>query len=254
MEQQGQIAASRTLESFTSWWQLAGVDAAVAETPVNWLKPDAKVEAIEGNAVAQLVSKGVAPDISVKPALDWPSSIDELKVMVASGAALPGTEFGSSFVAPVGPALCDTLVISDLPDQDELVSGTLGGGATGALLSRMLAAIGIQLTDCYWTALASTFPPTGEIPDHALSGLADFARHQIGLVRPKAIILLGSTASKALLGEELMKARAELRNLNHDGSIMTVLTTFHPRTLIARPAMKAQAWKDLQMFATRADV
>lgn len=255
MEQQGHIAASRIVESLTGWWELAGVDAAVGETPVSWLKSDATTEVREVAPVKEVV----APKIPVRPAVNWPSDIDSLKAMVTSGAELPGTQFGSRFVAPVGPATCDIMVISDLPDQDELISGTLGSGtlgsgATGVLLTRMLAAIGIQLSQCYWSTLASTIPPTAEIPDEALPSLADFARHQIGLVRPKAIILLGSTASRALLGEELMKARAELRNFNHDGSIMAALTTFHPRTLIARPAMKGQAWKDLQMLAKRAEV
>ena len=86
----------------------------------------------------------------------------------------------------------------------------LGSGATGILLTRMLAAIDIKLPDCYWTALATTIPPTGDVPENALPELAEFVRHQIGLLRPNRwIVLLGSSATcKALLGEELMKARA----------------------------------------------
>jgi uracil-DNA glycosylase family 4 len=254
MEQQGQLATSRMVESLTGWWELAGVDAAVGEMPVDWLVIDAKAEAVEVPVVSPMVAKDISPSTPAKPAIDWPSDIETLKAMIASGASLPGNRFGTSFVAPVGPAHCDVMVISDLPDQDELRAGILGSAATGALLTRMLAAVGLDLANCYWTALATTIPPTGEVPENALKELADFSRHQIGLARPTSLILLGSSACKALLGEELMKARAELRNINHDGSNMTVLTTFHPRTLIARPAMKAQAWKDLQMFARRADL
>jgi uracil-DNA glycosylase len=254
MEQQGQNAASRIIESLTGWWDLAGVDAAVGTVPVNWLQPEAKAEADTIPAAASpLVTETEAVSLA-SPSVSWPEDIGTLRTMIAREEALPGNAFGTQSVASIGSAPCEVMVVSDLPDQDELTTGTLGSGATGVLLDRMLRAIGITLADCYWTTLASTLPPTGEIPEDALKNLADFARHQIGLVKPKAIILLGSTASKALLGEELMKARAELRNLNHDGGNMMVLTTFHPRTLIARPAMKAQAWKDLQMFAKRADV
>jgi uracil-DNA glycosylase family 4 len=254
MEQQGQLATSNMIESLTSWWELAGVDAAVDEMPVNWLELDAKTDAGEIPPIVKPAPKEMASAAPLKPAIDWPSDIDTLKAMITSGAALPGNDFGTRFVAPVGPAICEVMVISDLPDQDELGAGMLGSGATGILLGRMLAAIGIKLADCYWTTLATTIPSTGEIPENAMLDLADFSRHQIGLIKPKSIILLGSSACKALLGEELMKARAELRNINHDGSNMAVLTTIHPRTLIARPAMKAQAWKDLQMFAKRADL
>lgn len=254
MEQRGQLAASEMVESLTGWWELAGVDAAVGETAVDWLALDAKVDVAESVVALPPVAKEKPSAAPSKPAVDWPTDIDKLKAMIANGAALPGNAFGTSFIAPAGPSACDVMVISDLPDQDEVAGRTFGGGATGVLLSRMLAAIGVDLADCYWTALATTISPTGEVPENALNDLADFARHQIGLVQPKSLILLGSSACKALLGEELMNARQSLQNINHDGSNMAVLTTFHPRTLIARPAMKAQAWKDLQMFAKRADL
>jgi uracil-DNA glycosylase len=224
MEQQGQIALSRMIESLTGWWELAGADAAVGEMPVNWLELDAKADAIEIPAAPAPALKEMAAVTPAKPAIDWPLDIDTLKAMIAAGASLPGNNFGTRFVVPAGPSACDVMIISDLPDQDEVGTGLLGSGATGILLGRMLGAIGIKRTDCYWTALATTVPPTG------------------------------SSACKALLNDELMKARAELRNINHDGSNMAVLTTFHPRTLIARPALKVQAWKDLQMFAKRADL
>jgi uracil-DNA glycosylase len=252
MEQQGQLAASRMIESLTGWWELAGVDAAVGEMPVDWLAVETKVEAGGEIPATPAASSPLATPSVNKPAIEWPSDIETLKAMILDGVALPGNGFGAGFVAPSGPSRCDVMVVSDLPDQDEIAGKMLGTGATGALLGRMLAAIGLTLDDCYWTALATTIPSTGDLPDETLTGLAEFARHQIGLVHPKSLILLGSSACKALLGEELMKARAELRNINHGDSNMAVLTTFHPRTLIARPAMKAQAWKDLQMFAKRA--
>jgi DNA polymerase len=252
MEQQGQLAASKMIESLTGWWELAGVDAAVGEVPIDWLAVESRTEIwTEASPTPAAISLPARASPG-QPAVERPTDIETLKAMILSGAKLPGNGFGNDFIAPSGPSRCEVMIISDLPDQDEVAGKMLGSGATGMLLGRMLAAIGLNLTDCYWTALATTIPPTGDLPDEALPELADFIRRQIGLVKPTAFILLGSTACKALLAEELMKARAQLRNLNHDGSNMAVLTTFHPRTLIARPAMKAQAWKDLQMFAKRA--
>jgi uracil-DNA glycosylase len=89
------------------------------------------------------------------------------------------------------------------------------------------------------------------VPENELPGLAAFMRHQIGLVAPDALLLLGSKVSKALLGLDLMKARQELRYFNHDGRTMAAMATYHPRLLMARPTLKAQAWRDLQMFAKR---
>jgi uracil-DNA glycosylase len=254
MEQQGQLAASKMIESLTGWWELAGVDTAVSNVPVDWLAIETKSEASAKAASAPATTVPLVSASTTEAAVPWPSDIETLKTMILGGVALPGNGFNTRFVAPSGPSQCDVMIISDIPDQDEVTGKMLGTGATGALLNRMLAAIGLDMAECYWSALATTIPPAGDLPDEALPGLADFVGHQIACVQPKALMLLGSTACKALLGEELMKARAQLRNLNHDSSTMAVLTTFHPRTLIARPAMKAQAWKDLQMFAKRAGV
>ncbi|MBL0924075.1 MAG: hypothetical protein IBJ12_06355 [Sphingomonadaceae bacterium] len=249
MEQQGQLAASKMLASLVGWWELAGVDGAVGDAPINWLEEAASTAPSVETATPPTTAQAF-PDI--RPKIDWPSDIENLKAAIVRGDALPGNDFGNAFVSPSGAGSNGVMVISDLPDQDETGAAVLGSGKTGLLLTRMLAAIGIGLGDCYWTALATTIPPTGEVPENALKELAAFCQHQIAIVRPSALILLGSSASKALLGEELLQARQNLGNINHDGRNMAALTTFHPRTLIARPALKAQAWKDLQMFAKRA--
>lgn len=249
MEQRGQLAASKMVESLTGWWELAGVDSYVGDDPIKWLELEAKADSpVQATAPAIEIPAAV----SATPSIGWPDDIAALRSMIASGDALPCNAFGAKTIAPVGPDTSEVMVISDLPDQDETASAMLGSGASGVLLTRMLAAIGIDLADCYWTALATTMPSTGEVPEQTLPTLADFVRHQIALVKPKSLVLLGSATCKAMLGDELMSARAELRNINYEGGNMPVLATFHPRTLIARPAMKVQAWKDLQMFAKRA--
>ncbi|WP_373475106.1 uracil-DNA glycosylase family protein [Sphingorhabdus sp.] len=252
MEQQGENTATRLAESFAEWWKLAGLEGAVDDKPVNWLASDSVKEIEESSSIvrAKTNETSIAPPLKTKMA--WPNDIEILKKMVAEGAELPCNTFGVRTVAPIGPENCDVMIISDLPEVDDLDSGALNGGFTGTMLGRMLAAINIDLSSCYWTALATTRPSTGDIPEENLPQLTDFVRHQIALVNPRSIILLGSSACNALLGEELLKTRQILANINHDGNNMTAMATFHPRTLIARPAQKALAWRDLQMFAQRA--
>ncbi len=247
MDQQGQFAASDMIESLNSWWELAGVNATVSDKAVDWLALDAKPVI----AMQAPVIQGSQPDLPVEAKIEWPQDIETLRRMIADGAALPGNAFGNRSVAPVGPDNAKLMIVSDLPDGDELAAGKLGSGATGTLLERMLAAIGVNLDDCYWTSLATTIPAAGELPDAVLLELSGFVRHQINLVDPENIIMLGSSACRSLLGLELMGARGNLEYFNHDGGKKAVLTTFHPRTLIARPQMKSQAWKDLQMFVKK---
>jgi uracil-DNA glycosylase family 4 len=254
MEQKGQFNASLIVQSLNGWWKLAGVDSAVDELPVNWLEVGARHESA-ANPQPQTQTTHVIPKAAPsEPAIEWPKDIESLRQMVSSGAPLPGNSFGPRCMPSIGPSHPDVMIVSDVPDPDDLDSGSLSKGSSGQLLRRMMHAIGVDLDTCYWSTLATTRPSTGEIPETEFAGLAKFMLHQLELVSPKSIILLGSTASYALLGEELMKARQNLGNINHGGITLPVLTTFHPRTLIARPALKAQAWRDLQMFAKRSQV
>lgn len=247
MEQPAQSDALDVVESLTGWWKLAGVDAAVSNETVNWLAAE-----VEEKPVSAIIADNKAvPQVPVatEPTIAWPSDITALKRMVAEGAPLPGNSFSSVFIPPVGPSVCDIMIVSDLPDAGDAEAMEAQSSDTAILLRRMLAAIGVDMSLCYRTWLATTTPPTGEVPEDSLTALGDFIRHQIGIIKPKSVIILGSSACRALLDDDLMNARAQIRNINHDGSNMATLTTFHPRTLIARPAMKAQSWKDLQMFA-----
>ena len=250
MEERGETAAFAVVESLTGWWEMAGVDSAVGESAVNWLADDESAKASAPSVVALVANKQVEQPAA--PTIAWPSDMMTLWDMIISGAPLPGNHFGPIRIAPVGPLNPDIMVISDLPDIWDESEADRHISANNRLLRRMMAAIEIELAECFCTWLASSIPPTGEVPEPALPELAAFMQHQIQLVRPKSLVILGSSACQALLGEQLMNARAALRNVNHEGRNMTTLTTFHPRTLIARPAMKAQAWRDLQMFAKRA--
>ncbi|MBJ7388048.1 MAG: hypothetical protein JHC92_01225 [Sphingomonadaceae bacterium] len=247
MEDRGKITAFAVVESLSGWWELAGVDSAVRESSLDLLAQDAVDTSPNASVGAAAEKKQV--EVPAMPAIMWPNDIAALREMVVSGAPLPGYAYGPVRFPPVGPVSCDVMVVSDLPDI--LPSPETMKSLNAALLKRMLAAIGIDSAQCYCTWLATSMPSTAEVPENDLPDLAAFMLHQIQLIRPKSLVILGSAACKALLGEELMNARAELRNVNHDGLNITTLATFHPRTLIARPAMKKQAWRDLQMFAKR---
>lgn len=241
--------AFNVVKSLTGWWELAGLDAAVSDTSVNWLAGEASAD-----AVIMPVKTAASPKITPPPAapsVTWPGDISTLRAMVTDGAPLPGNSYSPMRFASVGPEICDVMIISDLPDIIETSDGIRSANAD--LLTRMMAAIGIETINCYCTWLATSMPSTEEVPEHDFAELAPFILHQIKLIRPKSLVILGSSACKALLNEELMNTRAAIQNVNHDGLNISALTTFHPRTLIARPTMKAQAWRDLQMFANRAD-
>lgn len=254
-------------DSLIKWWEMAGVDYVTNENPENWLSP-AEDEAEDVNAISAPVAPVLAqenaapsprpqakpqtaPEITAPPVIDssqWPNDMAQLISAIKAGENLPSNGFGGKSAAPFGDIDADLMVIMDLPDAQEIENGQLTSSQSGELLKKMLAAMGHDMDKCYITSLAATRPAIGEIPEEALGDLAKFALHQMQLVRPQIALILGTAACQALLNAELMTARKNLHYFNHDGQKVTALTTFHPRTLLARPILKAQAWKDMQML------
>jgi uracil-DNA glycosylase len=241
----------RLTESALAWWREAGVDYVTDGAPMNWLNPDiARSAAVK--PVERAVIEHAAPIVSANaPLVRWPDELATLKAAIASGHALPGCNYGPNCIAPLGEAGATALVIGDFPEEAELSAGQFGAGPVGVLQTSMLLACAIVPDLTYQTALALSRPAAGSLPKGDLDQLASFARHQIAMIKPKVIVLFGSAACEALLAQELMQARGNLLHINHDDGKTAAIATFHPRTLMAQPQLKAQAWKDLQMLARK---
>lgn len=235
-------------ESVHAWWRDAGVDYVTDGETMNWL----------GQVVARPVAPKPAERVLIEPAApaflakaplaEWPSDLATLKASISS---LPGSSYGSRFVAPKGGAGATALVIGDFPEEEEIAAGEFGAGPIATLLTNMLLACQIVPDLAYQTALAHSRPAAASLPKDDLPALAAFARHQIALVQPKVVVLFGSSACEAMLSQELMQARGILHYINHDDRKTAAVATFHPRTLVAQPQLKAQAWKDLQMLVRK---
>jgi uracil-DNA glycosylase len=242
--------------SLVDWWASAGADYYVNEQSVSLLSPE---NPVTGNTNMQhnqhVLQEPAKQDIGKTQQntseADWPNTADALITQIASAISLPGNNYGGKPAVPIGHINCELMIIYDLPDPDEIISGKLSHGTSGELLNNMIVATGRKLSDCFITALATTRPAIGDIPDEDVGQLAKFMLHQIGLVGPKEILILGSTACQALLNADLMSMRGNLGNINHDNRITPVIVTYHPRNLLAQPKMKAQAWKDLQMLVKK---
>jgi uracil-DNA glycosylase len=239
------------VNSLVDWWKNAGVDYFVCDDPQNWFADSVETESqsLESKSTITPVLQETPPFISA--AHKWPSDINILCSEMKVSCLLPGSGFGGKAAAPVANSAAKLMIVSDIPDVDEIEAGMIGAGAAGKLLTNMLAVINLKLDDCYVTALATTRPATGELPEHSFAESAGFMMHQMKLVKPKAMLVLGSTACQALLNAELMSARGNLHYINHDGQKVTAIPTFHPRTLLARPILKAQSWRDLQILINK---
>jgi len=143
------------------------------------------------------------------------------------------------------------LVLGDAPSDADVEAGRPFAGDAGALLDRMLGALGRDRR-------AALLANRSFWPSHSPMG-ADVARpwlaRLIEIVAPRAVVALGAAATAGLLPAGIAPPQA--RGRWHDvvfGSVrVPVLPTFHPAELLRHPTRKAMAWADLVTLGTRID-
>jgi len=72
----------------------------------------------------------------------------------------------------------------------------------------------------------------------------DYLRQQVALVRPKVIVCLGSTPTRALLGDQMRITRD--RGVWQLKKGVWFMPTFHPAALLRDPDKKRAAWEDFK--------
>lgn len=217
--------------SALQWWSDAGVDTLVDEAPRNWLKPQPKP-----------VPTAAAP----APAEALPADLDAFRAWFVDGARLPLGAPAAPRIGPAGDPASDLMILVDMPgaaDRDILISG-----APGALFDRMLSAIGRGRETIWLAPLSPMRTPTGRLDPAQETQLADIARHHVGLVKPKALLLFGDAASKALLGAAVAASRGRWHDLSTPAGPVKTLATIRPEKLQQQPSLKKIAWGDLQML------
>ena len=243
-------------KSHAQWWRDAGTDVAVAEEAVRWLSP---ASGRDDDVVVELPPSHVVPPVdmdrrSENPAPveiappKWPDSFDALHAFLSDNGPYPGSDYGRRRALPSGRQGAELAILTDFPSAQDVESGQLFRGSEGELLAAMIRATGLDLDACYTLSLTTTRPATGEIPVEDRDAVAAFARHHLTLAAPRRVLLLGDFASRLLLEAPMLESRGSLRYINHNGADMAAINCFHPRTLLARPGFKKQAWQDLQIL------
>ena len=218
--------------SALKWWQDAGVHVIVGETARDWLNP---------------APGAPAPAPTAEPAADrLPDDLAAFQHWLLTSDRLPLPS--SSRVAPAGDPASGLMILIDMPSVEDLDAGALLAGAPGALFDRMIKAIGRSRETIYLTSLSPARPPSGKLDDAATRRLAEIARHHVGLVSPKALLLFGDACAKALLGPAVAGARARWHELETPRGQVRTIATFSPHHLERMPAAKKLAWEDLQML------
>jgi DNA polymerase len=224
--------------SLLQWWADAGVDVLVAERPRDWLRPKDKVP-----PPAQPAAKD-------EP---LPGQLALFQEHLRTSDMLP-------LAAPLAPRICPSgdpssglMVMIAMPEAADCEAGALLTGEAGRLFDRMMAAIGRDRDSLYLASLSCFRSATGRLTDPAAGQCAALARHHIGLVAPKALLLFGDSCAKALLGLSVAQARGRLHEIATQAGPIKTIVTMAPDYLLTQPSAKAHAWSDLQMLVRELD-
>jgi DNA polymerase len=144
-----------------------------------------------------------------------------------------------------GTPHAELVFIGEAPGRDEDLTGVPFVGAAGALLTKMIEAMGLRREAVYICNVLKDRPPANRTPlPEEVEACLPFLEEQLAIIRPRVICTLGAVAAKALLGPHvsITKIRGQVRD--HRGT--PLVPTFHPAYLLRNPPAKKFAWVDLK--------
>ena len=144
-----------------------------------------------------------------------------------------------------GNKQADIMFIGEGPGADEDAQGLPFVGKAGKLMDEAFKGIGINREEVYIANIVKCRPPSNRVPedDEAFACL-DYLRNQVILVKPKIIVLLGSTALKNILGKEYSITNIRGKWIEKKG--IMYMPTWHPVELLRDENKKIDFWNDLK--------
>ena len=143
------------------------------------------------------------------------------------------------------------MILGEAPGSNEDQEGLPFVGKAGSLLDKMLASINLDRKTVYISNIINYRPPENRRPtDEEMNRYLPFVKKHIEIIAPKVLVLLGSTAMNALIGNNsvISKVRGQWLEKEFGKCKTSVIVTFHPAFLMRQPIQKKLAWIDLKMI------
>ena len=255
----------REVRAVLAFYQEAGVDALLDETPVDRLAQDVASQP----AAAPVAAPASRPAPSVRPSIAKPLGgappSPEAAVMAAREAARAATslealrEILSRFEGCALRATATQLVFADgnpqsrvmfvgeAPGRDEDLAGLPFVGRSGKLLDRMMTAIGLDRSCAYIANIVPWRPPGNRTPTPQESAIClPFTLRQIELANPDILVCLGGPAAQTLLGIKggITSIRGRWFRYQSGAREIRALAPWHPAYLLRQPLQKRLVWRD----------
>lgn len=144
------------------------------------------------------------------------------------------------------------MLIGEGPGADEDMQGIPFVGKAGILMNKAFEGLGFNRDNLYIANIVKCRPPQNRVPeDDEAEACLNYLRNQVLLVKPKIIVLLGSTALKDILGKEYGITVSRGKWIEKKGILY--MPTWHPAALLRDETKKIEFWKDLKLVIEKAE-
>ena len=151
----------------------------------------------------------------------------------------------TNIVFGVGNKEANIMMIGEGPGADEDKQGEPFVGKAGQLMNKALTGLGIKREELYIANIVKCRPPSNRVPEQdEAEACLNYLRNQVILVKPKIIVLLGSTALKNILGKEYSITAMRGKWIEQKG--IYYMPTWHPAALLRDENKKIEFWNDLK--------
>jgi uracil-DNA glycosylase len=163
-----------------------------------------------------------------------------------------------------GPKRARLMMVGEMPGDQEDRAGRVFVGPAGRELDKALHAVGIERADVYITNVVKhfKFEERGKRRIHQKPGKREvdacmpWLRAELDVVKPTALLLLGATAAKALLGAGFRLTESHGQPIECELAEL-VVATIHPSAILrarddaSRQAQRRAFTEDLRVIAER---
>ena len=172
-------------------------------------------------------------------------NLDELEEKIKGCNRCKLCKTRQNIVFGVGNKNAKIMFIGEGPGADEDRLGEPFVGKAGKLMDMAFEAVGIKRQEVYIANIVKCRPPANRNPeDDEAAACMDYLRNQVILIKPKIIVLLGSTALKNILGKEYGITAVRGNWMEKNG--IKYMPTWHPAALLRDENKKIEFWQDLK--------
>jgi uracil-DNA glycosylase family 4 len=200
------------------------------------------------NATGELRT-GIVVGTAMEPGRGAHANLDSLDAIAKAVAACTACTLYAGAKNPVpgeGDPHAGFVCVGEAPGQTEDEQGKPFVGASGQLLTKILAAINFKREGVFICNVIKHRPPGNRNPSpDEIETCSPFLLRQLELLQPKVILALGTFAAQTLL--QTTTPIGKLRGQVHRYYGVPLIVTYHPAALLRNPSWKRPTWEDVQL-------